>query len=514
MTKPRPIKISINALGGQGGGVLAGWIVKLAERSGYIAQSTSVPGVAQRTGATVYYIEVFPQGSTLAQKSVPVFALMPVPGDVDIVLALEIMEAGRAITRGFVTGETTLIASSHRVYAIAEKIHLGDGRQDAEDIIMVGQTVASRFILDDMEAAAASADAAISAVMFGALARSGALPFAKSAFEETIRHSERAVDSNLAGFEVGYANAPSDGAASTPPLSTAGAKKASASTAGSGLLQRMTREFPNSVQFTLTEGLKKLVDYQDVRYADLYLDRMACIRALDEKCDGLRRGWRLTCDVAKHLALWMAYEDTIRVADLKTRASRFERFRADVRAETGQIVHVSDYMHPRIEEICDLAPAWLGKKILSTPTLRKGFGVFFKKGRRIPSTKLHGFLLLSFLSGLKFVRRSSYRFKIEQARIDDWLMRIEMTARDDYALACEVAGLQRLIKGYGETHERGLANYIRLLALLDEANKMPAPPFRLTSQTLASLKSAAFADEDGVMLAAEIQKLRLSAKAA
>ena len=49
----RPISIAIVAMGGQGGGVLTGWIVKLAEDAGWIAQSTSVPGVAQRTGATI-----------------------------------------------------------------------------------------------------------------------------------------------------------------------------------------------------------------------------------------------------------------------------------------------------------------------------------------------------------------------------------------------------------------------------------------------------------------------------
>ena len=63
MSERRPIKISINALGGQGGGVLANWIVKVAESAGYIAQLTSVPGVAQRTGATIYYVELFPSGT-------------------------------------------------------------------------------------------------------------------------------------------------------------------------------------------------------------------------------------------------------------------------------------------------------------------------------------------------------------------------------------------------------------------------------------------------------------------
>ena len=51
--KVRPITIAVLALGGEGGGVLADWIVDLAQHGGYLAQTTSVPGVAQRTGATI-----------------------------------------------------------------------------------------------------------------------------------------------------------------------------------------------------------------------------------------------------------------------------------------------------------------------------------------------------------------------------------------------------------------------------------------------------------------------------
>jgi indolepyruvate ferredoxin oxidoreductase beta subunit len=50
----RPITVLICALGGEGGGVLAEWLVETATHSGYVAQSTSIPGVAQRTGATTY----------------------------------------------------------------------------------------------------------------------------------------------------------------------------------------------------------------------------------------------------------------------------------------------------------------------------------------------------------------------------------------------------------------------------------------------------------------------------
>ena len=57
----RPISIAMVALGGQGGGVLTGWLVETAEKNGYIAQSTYVAGVAQRTGSTVYCVEMFPR---------------------------------------------------------------------------------------------------------------------------------------------------------------------------------------------------------------------------------------------------------------------------------------------------------------------------------------------------------------------------------------------------------------------------------------------------------------------
>ena len=123
-TPPDPIiKLAILAVGGQGGGVVSDWIVDLAERNGWYAQSTSVPGVAQRTGATIYYIEMVREGD-----GTPVLSLMPAPGDVDIVLAAELMEAGRAMQRGLVTPDrTTLIASTHRTLAVSEKTVPGSG---------------------------------------------------------------------------------------------------------------------------------------------------------------------------------------------------------------------------------------------------------------------------------------------------------------------------------------------------------------------------------------------------
>src|SRR5271154_6749350 len=144
------LSIAIAALGGQGGGVLADWIVEIAERYGWLVQLTSVPGVAQRTGTTVYYLELCPRP---AQEAEPILALSPSPGDVDVVVAAELMEAGRAVVRGFVTPDrTTLVASSHRVYGITEKSALGDGIADANAILAALRSEARRVVCFDMDA--------------------------------------------------------------------------------------------------------------------------------------------------------------------------------------------------------------------------------------------------------------------------------------------------------------------------------------------------------------------------
>src|SRR6201982_2536408 len=175
---PRAITIAIVAMGGEGGGVLADWIVDLAENSGYLAQTTSVPGVAQRTGSTIYYVELFPAEAARAAGKEPVLALMPVPGEVDVVIASELMEAGRAITRGLVTPDrTTLIASTNRVYSMTEKIAMGDGRADDEVFLKAGGDAAKIFIQRDFATLAEQNGSVISATLFGALAASRTLPF-------------------------------------------------------------------------------------------------------------------------------------------------------------------------------------------------------------------------------------------------------------------------------------------------------------------------------------------------
>src|ERR1700691_3931859 len=209
----RPITLTIAALGGQGGGVLADWLIEIAEVEGYIAQSTSVPGVAQRTGATIYYLEFFPHAAAERAGREPVMALMPVSGDVDCVLASELAEAARAIQRGLVTRDrTTLIASSHRSYAISEKSAMGDGAANEKELIELVRSQAKRVVLFDMDAMAENHHSVISSVMLGALGGSAVLPFRKAAFEAAIKKGGIAVSTNLAAFEDAWQRAERGGA--------------------------------------------------------------------------------------------------------------------------------------------------------------------------------------------------------------------------------------------------------------------------------------------------------------
>jgi len=496
----RPITIAVVALGGEGGGVLADWIVDLAQHGGYLAQATSVPGVAQRTGATIYYVELFPKAAAQTAGREPVLALMPVPGDVDVVLASELMEAARAVERGFVTPDKTLlIASTHRVFAMTEKIALADGRADAAALLSACRGAAREFRAFDMAALAEATGSVLSAVLFGALAGSGALPFPRTAFEAAIRRGEVGVERSLAAFAAGFEAAAAGETVVPAAVSERDARETPP--AIRDLLDAAARDFSGEARAVVLAAIERLDDYQDARYAREFLTRLAPFQEI-ERQHGNRA---LLAETARQLALAMAYEDTIRVAELKIRSSRFARVREEAGIEDGQILEIAEFFHPRTQEIADTLPAALGRWLLRTQWARALVDRSTRKGKIIKTTSVGGFLLLYALAKLKPLRRRSLRFANEDAALASWLDLVAQTARADYPLAVQVARARGLVKGYGETHERGQAKFDKLVALLP----------RLLGQsnsaaTLQALIKAALADEAGQALDKAIADLALT----
>ncbi|HEV8492747.1 MAG TPA: indolepyruvate oxidoreductase subunit beta family protein [Candidatus Angelobacter sp.] len=477
-------------MGGEGGGVLADWIVDLAENSGCLAQTTSVPGVAQRTGSTIYYVELFPEEAARAAGKDPVLALMPVPGEVDVVIASELMEAGRAITRGLVTPDrTTLIASTNRVYSMTEKIAMGDGRADAAAFLKAGGDSARVFIHRDFAAMAEANRSVISATLFGALAGSGTLPFQRQQFEAAIERSGIAVASSLKAFAAGFDAATAPEAA---PAETAAKAVPKPGPALAALAARITSIFPAASHAILFAGIERLADYQDVAYASTYLDRLEPFRALAQQQS---QDAALLSETARYLALWMSYEDAIRVADLKTRRTRFERVQADARVAGDQVLLIKEFLHPRVEEFADILPAGLGAWLLNTGWASRLVNHLTSKGKVLQTTSLWGFLQLYWLASLRRWRPKTLRFKREQLRIERWLEQVKDAAQPDYALALEVAECPRLVKGYGDTYVLGSRNFERLMQALPRLRQMDNPAVRLRK-----LREAALADDTGKKL--------------
>ena len=474
----RPLCIAILAMGGQGGGVLADWIVAMAEATGWIAQSTSVPGVAQRTGATIYYVEII----RARPASAPILSLFPAPGDVDVVIAAEWMEAGRAILRGLVTPEcTALIASTHRALAVVEKQVPGDGIADGSVVQAAAADAARILIAADMQALAEQAGSVISAVLFGALAASHALPFARPDFEAAIRAGGVGVEPSLRAFAAGFAvvGAPPPAIATPrPPLPTA----------------PWTAALPAAARGLATAGHARLTDYQDGAYAEEYrtiIERLAAINPA------------LAPEAARQVAVAMAYDDVIRVADLKTRSARFARVRTEARTRPDQILTTTEYMHPRVTEIFGLLPARLGARLERSPTATRITRRLFERGRRVRTTALSGFLPLYLVAGLRPWRRATLRHARETAWRAAWLAHIESAATRDIRVAVELLRCRRLVKGYSDTHVRGLGKYNRVLAALPLIESRSD-----AADWLRRLREAALADETGVTLDGALATIR------
>jgi len=497
----RTIKLTVAALGGQGGGVLADWLIAIAEANGYIVQSTSVPGVAQRTGATIYYLEFFARAEAVRAGREPVMALMPVCGDVDCLVASELAEAGRAIQRGLVSAQrTTLISSTHRTYAIGEKSAMGEGALGTAELLELVRSQGKCVILFDMEAVAERHQSVVSAVMLGAISGAGVLPFPRASFEDAIREGGLAVKTNLAAFADACALAHTGGTApadAVPRRAALPPVPARAQTPALQPLLERIHTLPRSVQQIALEGTRRCLDYQDPAYAALYLERVGRMAAL-EGADGHDL---LTETTARSLALWMTFEDTLRVAQLKTRRARFARVRAEVRAAPGQLVEVTEFMKPRVEEIAGTLPMALGRRLLASARLHRWLGRW-TQGRQIRTTHLGGFVLLWGLAGMRRWRRATLRFHEENTRIETWLARLAALAPAHYPLAVELARAQRLIKGYGETHERGWRNFCQLVNVIDVLSAHPDG-----ASVLSQLQEAALADEEGVALRRELASL-------
>ncbi|MFA0759589.1 MAG: hypothetical protein NOOUEUKL_002269 [Candidatus Fervidibacter sp.] len=519
-----PITVLIAAVGGQGGQLFAQWLFDAAKIAGFAPVGVGLPGLSQREGATVYYLEFFAR-----PEETVLFSPFPEKGRVQVLIGLELLELLRVLREGYLADDGAVVGSTHRVLTADEKLPLKGGFVTAEQAMPLLRRGAKHCVVFDAVQAAGLAglsERAANAILFGALAVSGILPFPPDAFRHAIEHYGVAVAFNLRAFEFGMRFQEwqaqlreSDDAAADEWASLPEPKLPT------DIQRRMeTLSVDDELAMTLRYAARWLCHYQDAHYFARYLDCVQDIYERDagrETRDERQENFLVTKEVARILALRMAYEDAVRVAQLKTQRQRFERLRKEHRISEDTVYRVVDFFSPDWDELTGLLPFGTGgrgtreaadNELPELPTqaeeLRRP-----SLQLRVETSSLTGFFLLKLLQWLKPWRPYSQRFKREWAAITEWLDAVKQALDKDYDLAFLIARSGEMVRGYGRTRRKTLSAWRAFVAFLNALQQRGLPMGQIVDlgeRFLSLAMSGPGGAERAWQFAAETLHLRLS----
>jgi indolepyruvate ferredoxin oxidoreductase beta subunit len=194
----------------------------------------------------------------------------------------------------------------------------------------------------------------------------------------------------------------------------------------------------------------------------------------------------------------MSFDDIVRVADLKSRASRSERVRREVGVKSGDVLAVYEHFKPGVPEIAGLLPKPVADRLLAWDQQRVAEGREpWAMPIKLASHTVSGALLLRLLATCKYIRPFSSRYAEEQSLIEEWLKAITAGLAEDWQLGYELALCGRLIKGYGETNHRGRDNLLHVIRHVANDERTTATA---RAAAIRRAREAALTDEAGTQL--------------
>ncbi len=203
-------------------------------------------------------------------------------------------------------------------------------------------------------------------------------------------------------------------------------------------------DMPEGARLAAVDGVKHLIDYQGSGYAQLYVARLRRFigrRSVDDK---------VFADIARLMAARMAYDDPIRMAQLKL---------AELR--TGLPVPPDDIRKLRLDELVSMLP-----KKGADPAIR----VLDYLGWRHLSVTMRfsaasGFRLrcLRILASLRRWRSSSLRYADERAWVERWLHMIDRSLSKQPAAVAAVVATAEMVRGYGNDYAQNLRDWNRVI---------------------------------------------------
>jgi indolepyruvate ferredoxin oxidoreductase beta subunit len=426
-----------------------------------------------------------------------------VPGRLDALVSSELLETVRQIGLGHASAERTLVlTSSARTLTTMEKMQMGDGRRDTPELVRLVAAHSRAHHVLDMAELTRQAGTVVSAVMLGCIAASGLLPMARADYEAILQGSGGGAKASLRGFALGFEaiQAQRTQAQFIERVLAAPVKPVSPAAAVPALPAAAAAQFPAVLHELIALGHARLVEYQNAAYAQRYLERLGQVLQAERTRDPQgTRGWAVTREMARWLALWMAFDDIIRVADLKSRASRWQRVRAEVKLQEADLLKVYDHFKPGAPEFAALLPQGLAQRVLAWDRKRVLAGKTpWALPLKVGTHSVFGMLALRTLASCKRLRPLGSRFATEQALIAQWLDAVVATTARHWASGYEIAQCGRLIKGYGSTNERGKDNLLHVVQHLAVAGHFASDEARVAA--IAAARQAALADDAGKAL--------------
>ncbi|MET4388299.1 hypothetical protein ABIB73_004062 [Bradyrhizobium sp. F1.4.3] len=246
---------------------------------------------------------------------------------------------------------------------------------------------------------------------------------------------------------------------------------------------------PQAAASVVSDGVHLLIEYQGTSYAQLYVDRVCrFVRRLDD--DG-----RALCDIARLMAMRMAYEDPIRIAQLKL---------MELAEGKPASVEVRKF---RFDELILALPAIAGEPVLDALD-----AIGWRHRRvsiRFSNASRTGIGRLKLEAALKRWRLYSTRYVEERAWVERWLHMISRALVKQPKAVPAIINSANMITGHGDPYRHGLADWHAIIDGL--ATFDGTLPLGDLADAMADVRAAAEPDRRQTALKRAIAQIRARA---
>lgn len=430
------MRILIPSVGGLGVGVFVEWLSAAVIFEGFKPNVLNLPGVSQRTGRTISYMEI--------ANDTEVFSPFPQKGNVDLIISQEFLELLRVLKEGYGGKGCNVLGTTYRYYTTYEKLSLNRDVYTYDNFRDFIENYSNDHIVVDIYRL--GVPDFNNAHLLGLLSASGYLPIIRrESYEKAIRAVGIDTEKNLRDFVSGYnlLEAIKAGSAS-PRLDMVGLYDPPDIYIKESI-EKIGLICGKDIRDILFEAVRQIIEYQDVEYARLYISRVYNLYCLLESGGMVQRGGEIIKEFAKILAVRMMYEDIIRVADKKISRERFDRIRRLYKIHDADVFWIKDFFRPDLDELYGIFPNSLGK-ILDRVLSR--YRISWKT--EMSTNHISGFLILKGISKFRFLRRLSFRYAKEDALIEryfDHIRRCLAYGTESVLLAIKGGAI---VRGYGD----------------------------------------------------------------